>query len=534
MCPCVALIGWLQNIQRLRCCLFGHPLSFFATIRIPSLRSYLSEHGGSAKPPSDRTEVQHQASWRRLTVAGEASEQQHLVVYRAATQAGAATWSGRSMRVVWPPACEASAALLPGEADTQRAFRVDCIARSVFASSQPGSPVDASLAPASAAGREMPALQTWYETAQAPQVEDNMPLDRAGDLQTARLAPAAQSAAPPEPEQPAVSAAPHADPPVADSGAGQEAGSRLAVQMEKGDQRRPNMSVSAPVSARSSHSSQMPSGHGQDEPAGAQLLHTGASSSAPCGAGLHPRHSNAERQTSMAAPSETARQPLGSGSDAHADARSSPQLPCTDDTHPVLSEPVALPSATDPASSLVQQDTGHAPPLPPAKDSARPRVSTTISHAGNAETEAARSADSFMLQVRSCRLTYCDMVTMMVLQPCDTPMNIAWRCPALGIVAPGIEPASSQTAVTYHAASALRTRSLLVLAQVATELHGLACLNAAYHGLALGTPSGSDRCGLGWWGWAPADAHLPLHAAAAQRLLALAQIARAADEDGIS
>jgi hypothetical protein len=45
----------------------------------------------------------------------------------------------------------------------------------------------------------------------------------------------------------------------------------------------------------------------------------------------------------------------------------------------------------------------------------------------------------------------------------------------------------------------------------------------------LASPSGGDRCGLGWWGWAPPHAHLPLHAAAAQRLLALAQLARAGD-----
>ena len=62
--------------------------------------------------------------------------------------------------------------------------------------------------------------------------------------------------------------------------------------------------------------------------------------------------------------------------------------------------------------------------------------------------------------------------------------------------------------------------------QVATELHGLACLNAAYHGLALASPSGADRCSLSWWGWAPPAAHLPLHLAAAQRLLAVAALTK--------
>ena len=64
--------------------------------------------------------------------------------------------------------------------------------------------------------------------------------------------------------------------------------------------------------------------------------------------------------------------------------------------------------------------------------------------------------------------------------------------------------------------------------QVATELHRLAWLNAAYHGLALSSPSGADRCSLSWWGWAPAAAHLPLHVAAAERLQALAVLAKAA------
>jgi len=62
--------------------------------------------------------------------------------------------------------------------------------------------------------------------------------------------------------------------------------------------------------------------------------------------------------------------------------------------------------------------------------------------------------------------------------------------------------------------------------QVATELHGLAYLNAAYHGLALASPSGADRCSLGWWGCAPPAAHLPLHLAAAQRLLAVAALTK--------
>ena len=58
-------------------------------------------------------------------------------------------------------------------------------------------------------------------------------------------------------------------------------------------------------------------------------------------------------------------------------------------------------------------------------------------------------------------------------------------------------------------------------AQVATELYRLGCLNAAYHGMVMAPPSARVRGGIGFWGWAPPDAHLPLHVAAAQRLLAL-------------
>ena len=58
--------------------------------------------------------------------------------------------------------------------------------------------------------------------------------------------------------------------------------------------------------------------------------------------------------------------------------------------------------------------------------------------------------------------------------------------------------------------------------QVATELHRLSALNAAYHGLAMAPAATTGRGGLGFWGWAPISAELPLHVAAAQRLLALA------------
>lgn len=63
------------------------------------------------------------------------------------------------------------------------------------------------------------------------------------------------------------------------------------------------------------------------------------------------------------------------------------------------------------------------------------------------------------------------------------------------------------------------------LLQVAEQLHGLGVLAMTHHRLAIAAPLASGGHGLGWWGWAGVDAHLPLHAAAAQRALVLLQAA---------
>jgi hypothetical protein len=55
--------------------------------------------------------------------------------------------------------------------------------------------------------------------------------------------------------------------------------------------------------------------------------------------------------------------------------------------------------------------------------------------------------------------------------------------------------------------------------QVAEQLHGLAVLAMTHQRLAIAAPLAAGGHGLGWWGWAGVDAHLPLHAAAAQRAL---------------
>eukprot|EP00873_Tetraselmis_striata_P002991 jgi/Tetstr1/423255/TSEL_013955.t1 len=62
-------------------------------------------------------------------------------------------------------------------------------------------------------------------------------------------------------------------------------------------------------------------------------------------------------------------------------------------------------------------------------------------------------------------------------------------------------------------------------AQAATELHHLACLNAAFSGLCLFQPATASGMGLGALGRAGPRAHLPLHCGVAQRLWALAYAA---------
>ncbi len=57
--------------------------------------------------------------------------------------------------------------------------------------------------------------------------------------------------------------------------------------------------------------------------------------------------------------------------------------------------------------------------------------------------------------------------------------------------------------------------------QVAEQLHRLAVLSATHHRIPLFAPMAAAGPGLGWWGWASTDAHLPLHAAAAQRAVSL-------------
>ena len=66
--------------------------------------------------------------------------------------------------------------------------------------------------------------------------------------------------------------------------------------------------------------------------------------------------------------------------------------------------------------------------------------------------------------------------------------------------------------------------------QVAEQLHRLAVLSATHHRIPLFAPMAAAGPGLGWWGWASADAHLPLHAAAAQRAVNLLAVSEEGDD----
>eukprot|EP00951_Prasinocladus_malaysianus_P010320 scaffold75644_cov44-Prasinocladus_malaysianus.AAC.1 len=66
------------------------------------------------------------------------------------------------------------------------------------------------------------------------------------------------------------------------------------------------------------------------------------------------------------------------------------------------------------------------------------------------------------------------------------------------------------------------TQLYTVYQHIATELHQLAVVNAAFHGLCLVNPSGTVDGAVGPLGPASNRAHLPLHCNVAERLWALA------------
>ena len=143
---------------------------------------------------------------RRFTSASETiNDYQHVVLEGTADAASTAEGCDGSSsiigsaRVVWPPSREASSALLPGEADTQRAFRVRVIARSACKLQQPNSPASAAR-PSSLA--LPPKLAAHHEGRQPAQSGDQGALyaeglpeyDAGGDVVAAEQA--AQAATP--------------------------------------------------------------------------------------------------------------------------------------------------------------------------------------------------------------------------------------------------------------------------------------------------------------------------------------------------
>lgn len=99
------------------------------------------------------------------------------------------------------------------------------------------------------------------------------------------------------------------------------------------------------------------------------------------------------------------------------------------------------------------------------------------------------------------------------LGPCSCPHEVMAR--VLG----GVLHAGK--VVRYQAKLPPENISTDALLQIAGQLHGLAVLAMAHQRLAIAAPLASGGHGLGWWGWAGVDAHLPLHAAAARRALIL-------------
>jgi len=83
-------------------------------------------------------------------------------------------------------------------------------------------------------------------------------------------------------------------------------------------------------------------------------------------------------------------------------------------------------------------------------------------------------------------------------------------------------PSNGDNAISNSVVPDEATPMKSVVAQIATELHGLAALNATFHGLCLLRPATTDGTGLGAGGWAGLRAHLPIHCNVAQRLWALA------------
>ena len=174
----------------------------------------------------------------RLTSASETVDFQHVVVGSAADPAFTADSSSDSNSscalVVWPPPPVPSAAVLPGEADTLRAFRVHVVSRSVCSSSQPLSPTQ----PRTSFSASPPALadnHAGMQPAQNPTdqhalhmeglTSDSVPV---GDASGHAAQPAPPRGLPPA----SAAAAATADPPSANAARGQQTEQHSALQQQ--------------------------------------------------------------------------------------------------------------------------------------------------------------------------------------------------------------------------------------------------------------------------------------------------------------
>ena len=337
--------------------------------------------------------------WRRLTTAAAASDHLHLVLNCEEPQAGAADWEWGSAQVVWPPPSEPSAALLPGEADTQRAFRVDVVARCVYGSSQLGSPVDEALAVTSGAAPETSAQEAEWprDMAQSPPMAESMPLTCEVGSRAAKPGAPAQLTAPLEQQQASATAEPQEDNRAAQGIVDQQAVLSPAPQPETDKQ------LSSP----------MQSGHIPASPLGVQPMHSCALDIVSPGAGMPSTGNGADQPSSSVVPPEAAKKQAScpASSAEQPGARSALQPPLSEATRSVPGSAVALPPVTRLPGSREQQDTSHSPQLPPSEDvNTRPSNPAARVHGDHSAAGQAHSKDSLVVQVRPSR--FADVLAM--------------------------------------------------------------------------------------------------------------------------
>ncbi len=284
--------------------------------------------------PSDRPQAQASVLTRRLTSAVAAIDHQHLVVESAACPRSTAEGSDSrdsscgSARVVWPPAREPSSAVLPSEADTQRAFRVSVIARSSPAHSD-----GAAHAWSSAPAPELSEHRAGRQVADFPDQDaprkTRLPLGSpsGGDVAPSKGEHTTQTSQPEGGSQPAAAAVSLAGPSVAD-----------VVQTEQAEPSRPSQQHLSPAAWSESSPVQ--------RPAQPPELTATPGIIAPASAKL-PDAASPQRLRSPIA--EAARPAMHAAEANASQGTGSVQPPLQDPTASAVQDPIARPASTSDA-----------------------------------------------------------------------------------------------------------------------------------------------------------------------------------------